>query len=588
MCGIVGYCGHKNAAPILLEGLKKLEYRGYDSAGIATLCGGGFCLKRCKGRVDGLVPVSELAGKTGIGHTRWATHGAPTEENAHPHCYGRFAVVHNGIIENEALLKEECLLRGEHFASETDSEVIAHLLEEGFAGDLLGCVRKVCARLRGSYALAILCSAEPDKIIAVREKSPLIVGARRKECFLASDLPAIAGEGVEVYALADGEAACIGAGEVKFYGKTGAEIQKTPVIYDFEGENAEKGGYTHYMEKEIGEVPASIANSLIDFSSESRYSDFCKVLCQTYYIQIIACGTAYHSGIAAKYAMERLARIPVEVCIASEYRYRDPIISPHTLVFAVSQSGETADTLAAAQCARERGALVAAITNVPYSSLTRMADFVLFTHAGREIAVAATKSYAAQLALLFSVALFLSKERLPFSVLSDFVELSRHTLSRCFCIADWAPRMTEAKSVFFLGRGVDYCNALEGSLKLKEISYLPSEGYPAGELKHGTLALVDDRTPIVVLLTQRALAEKTMNAVHEVVSRGAEVFLVTSLPEYVGAEGIRSVCLLPECAEIFSPLLSVIPLQLLAYRVAVLRGYDPDKPRNLAKSVTVE
>lgn len=588
MCGIVGYAGEGRAAPVLIEGLKRLEYRGYDSAGIAVL-GEALTVVKRKGRVEALAAeAKKLSGGLGIAHTRWATHGEPSERNAHPHRYGGVAVVHNGIIENASLLRAECEARGEVFSSETDSEVIAHLIAAAYRGDLLQAVQKAARRLEGSYAIAVLAEGE-RVIVAARRKSPLLVG-RGEGSVLASDLPAIAPLANEVYSLKEGGFALLTEDQVCLFDEELREWEEKPIAFGKVEGDGGKGGYPHYMRKEIAEDPAAIANSIADLTVDSRFFDISIVLCQTYYIQIVACGTAYHSGVAAKYAIEALSRVPVEVDIASEYRYRDPIVPKGTLVIAVSQSGETADTLAAAALAKERGAKVLALTNVPYSSLTALADFVLLTHAGRETAVAATKSFCAQLASLYSLAASLAalKGRSAPS-LAPFPALCEDALSRSQKVKVWARVLCQKKSVYFIGRGADYAAAIEGSLKLKEVSYLASEGYPAGELKHGTLALVGEDAPVVALLSDARLAEKTMNAVHEVRSRGARVFLITTLPSC--AEGVlpeEDVLLLSACEAVFSPLCTVVPLQLLAYETAVLLGHDPDKPRNLAKSVTVE
>ena len=588
MCGIVGYAGKGRAAPVLMEGLRRLEYRGYDSAGIAVL-GETLAVVKRKGRVEALAAEAEkLSGRLGIAHTRWATHGEPSERNAHPHRYGGVAVVHNGIIENASVLRAECEARGEVFSSETDSEVIAHLIAAVYRGDLLQAVREAVRRLEGSYAIAVLAEGE-RAIVAARRKSPLLVG-RGEGNVLASDLPAIAPLVSEVYSLKEGGFALLTEDSVCLFDEELREWEEKPIEFGKVEEDGGKGGYPHYMRKEIAEDPAAIANSIVDLTADSRFFDLNIVLCQTYYIQIVACGTAYHSGVAAKYAIEALSRVPVEVDIASEYRYRDPIVPKGTLVIAVSQSGETADTLAAAALAKERGAKVLALTNVPYSSLTALADLVLLTHAGRETAVAATKSFCAQLASLYSLAAALAalKGRSAPS-LAPFPALCEDALSRSEKVKDWARALCQKKSVYFIGRGADYAAAIEGSLKLKEVSYLASEGYPAGELKHGTLALVGEDAPVFALLSDERLAEKTMNAVYEVRSRGARVFLITTLPSC--AEGVlpeEDVLLLPACEAVYSPLCTAVPLQLLAYETAVLLGHDPDKPRNLAKSVTVE
>ena len=449
-------------------------------------------------------------------------------------------------------------------------------------------MQEAVRRLKGSYAIAVLAEGE-RVIVAARRKSPLLVG-RGKGGVLASDLPAIAPLANEAYSLKEGGFALLTEDNVRLFDEELREWEEKPIEFGKVEEDGGKGGYPHYMRKEIAEDPAAIANSIVDLTADTQFSDLSIVLCQTYYIQIVACGTAYHSGVAAKYAIEALSRVPVEVDIASEYRYRDPIVPKGTLVIAVSQSGETADTLAAAALAKERGAKALALTNVPYSSLTALADLVLLTHAGRETAVAATKSFCAQLASLYSLAAALAalKGRSAPS-LAPFPALCEDALSRSQKVKEWARVLCQKKSVYFIGRGADYAVAIEGSLKLKEVSYLASEGYPAGELKHGTLALVGEDAPVVALLSDERLAEKTMNAVYEVRSRGARVFLITTLPSC--AEGVlpeEDVLLLPACEAVFSPLCTAVPLQLLAYETAVLLGHDPDKPRNLAKSVTVE
>lgn len=593
MCGIVGYIGKKPAAPYLLDGLKKLEYRGYDSAGIALMQENGIFVYKRQGRVEELDGVRGEAGTVGIGHTRWATHGKPSAQNAHPHTSGKFALVHNGIIENEHELRELLLREGEIFSSQTDSEVIVKLLDRTYDGDLLAAVKKTVKMLKGAFALAILCSDYPESIVCVRCGSPLIVGIGKDALTVASDIPAVAGEGVRAYVLAEGECALLQGEQVTFFDCNFCKIEKKETEYDLPEDVPDLCGFRHYMRKEMQEIPQAVKNSLAHYAETAQDEKFRAVLRRTKRIHIIGCGTAYHSGIAAKAAIEALARIPVEVCIASEYRYRNPIIREDTLVIAVSQSGETADTLAAAALAKEKGAYLAAVTNVPYSSLTVGADILLSTRAGREIGVAATKSYNAQLAVLYAFALSLAKEKgmeigEKEKELCNLAELCRSALGVCEEVRGWASRFLVARSVCFIGRAEDYAVAMEGSLKLKELTYLPSEGYPAGELKHGTLALIDEKTPVVALLTRQDLAEKTMNAVHEVAARGARVYLITSLPQYSSREEVFKSVLIPQCGMPFSPMLSVIPLQALAYYTALARGNDPDKPRNLAKSVTVE
>lgn len=589
MCGIVGYVGKRRAAPILIDGLYELEYRGYDSVGIAVSDGKTTKIIKKTGRVKEIESAREEAGRIGVGHTRWATHGDVTVENAHPHTYKNITLVHNGIIENAAKLKAEFTQRGEKFYSDTDSEVIAHLIANEYRGDLLGAVMRGCGNLVGSYALAVLSEEEPETIVCARMRSPLIVGKAKDGFVVASDIPAVAEDGAELYSLDDGEFSRLDGKTVTIYNAQGSEIHKEPIQFDLSEGRAERGVYRHYMRKEIDEIPKVLSESVLKIDCDSRFSDFYRVLCHAEYIQIVACGTAYHSGLCAKAAIERLCRIPVDVRIASEYRYADPIVPKGTLLFAISQSGETADTLAAVRLAKRKGACVAAIVNVKYSSLTRLADHVLYTQAGREVAVAATKSFNAQLAVLYSVAVSLAAirgKRAPTQ--NGYAKKAERTIEISESVRSWVPYFVGVQSVYFIGRGADMCAALEGSLKLKEISYLPSEGYAAGELKHGTLALIGPYTPVVAIITRRDIAQKTMNAVHEAYSRGAKIFLVTCFEEFCGEKEITASVLIPKCPSEFSPILSVIPLQLLAYYTSVARGNDPDKPRNLAKSVTVE
>ncbi len=589
MCGVVGYLGRRRAARVLVAGLKKLEYRGYDSAGIAVLEGETLHVLKRAGRVAGLWKDATFAGDCGIGHTRWATHGAPTEANAHPHVYGSFAVVHNGIIENFSELRAACIARGETFSSETDSEVIAHLLERFYAGDFIAALRKTCACLKGSYAIAALRKGKREIALA-RLGSPLVVGVRKGELLCASDVPAIAAKDIALYPLEDGEFALLGEEGASFYDGQG-RIEKQAVPCGGAEDVPDRKGYPHFMKKEIAEIPAAIAASRPAIGLDGQYSELCEVLCHAKYLRIVACGTAYHAGLGAKYAFERLARLPVEVTVASEFRSSDPILPTGTAVIAVSQSGETADTLAAARLAAARNVPVIALTNVRYSSLASLSPLVLFTGAGREIAVAATKSYCAQLTALYSLAAAVAEAkgmRGYGDLLARLPQLAAEAIAAGEEVQKFTPYFTGASSAYFVGRGPDCVTAYEGSLKLKEISYLPSEGYAAGELKHGTLALIGQGTPVVAVITSEALAEKTMNAVYEAHSRGARVFLVTSLPALARKEWITGSVLLPPCGDVFSPAVSVIPLQLLAYYVALARGNDPDKPRNLAKSVTVE
>ncbi len=589
MCGIVGYLGRERAAPVLLGGLQKLEYRGYDSAGIALMHDGALTLIRRRGRVSELQFAEGFLGNAGIGHTRWATHGAPCERNAHPQRFGKVCLVHNGIIENAARLKEQCLARGETFSSETDSEVVAHLIDGEYAkdGDLLKAVRRAARRLTGSYALAVLAEGT-EEIVCARMRSPLVVAVGQEGVFAASDMTAVAAAGRTAYVLEDGDFARMTCGKAELFDASLVPVARAPVPLAAERSSDGKGAYPHFMRKEIAEVPQAVRATLKGARIGGLLAQN-KVLCQTKYLHIVACGTAYHSGLCMKAACERIARIPVQVFLASEYRYAEPIVPADTLTVAVSQSGETADTLAAAELAKEKGSFVLGVVNAPHSSLARLADAVLQTRAGTEIAVAATKSFNAQLAALYALAARLAKLRGKGTYpLGAFPALCKETLSACENVAAWVPRFAAARCVFFLGRGADRYAALEGSLKLKEVSYLPGEGYAAGELKHGTLALVDERTPVVAVICDEALADKTMNAVHEVYARGAPVFLVTPFRELCRAREVTASVVIPHCMPVFAPMLSVIPLQLLAYHTALAVGADPDKPRNLAKSVTVE
>lgn len=594
MCGIVGYVGDRRAAPLLLERLRRLEYRGYDSAGICTIAEGGFHAVRRKGRIREIACAESLPGTVGIAHTRWATHGAPCEKNAHPHLCGKFALVHNGIVENDGALRASLLRQGAELKSQTDSELIVQMLDREYDGDPMQTLVRVLRRVKGSYALGVLCLDCPGVLFAARRKSPLLVGVGEGECLLASDLPALASEGMQAYILEDGELAALRADGAEFYGADGKRIQKKPHCTVPREEIPSKGRYPHYMCKEMAEIPLAIRQSLCDLRQNHTFNDVCEVLCQTDYVEIVACGTAYHAGLAAKYAFERLAGIRTDVYLAGEYRDGLPdCTGGECLTIALSQSGETADTIAAASLAKQRGKTLLCITNAPYSTLSSMGDRALVTRAGREIAVAATKSYQAQLAVLYALSLGAARARgrnvdKEYAALERLPDDCRILLSRLGRIGGWAERFRGARSVYFIGKGADHAAAVEGSLKLKELSYIPSEGYAAGELKHGTLSLVDTRTPVVAILTQRQLAARLMNAVSEVASRGARVFLVTSFPEFCARREVISSVVLPETSPLFTPALSVIPLQALAYETALALGNDPDKPRNLAKSVTVE
>lgn len=608
MCGIVGYIGNQQAAPIVLDGLAKLEYRGYDSAGIAVFDGERIVTQKAIGRLKVLENLTRggetMPGKSGIGHTRWATHGAPSDRNAHPHVNGRgtIAVVHNGIIENYIPLKKKLTDRGYEFKSETDTEVLAHLLDYYYKGNPLEAVTKVLHRVEGSYALGILFADHPDEIYAARKDSPLIVGQNEDGCFIASDVPAILKYTRTVYYMENQEVAVLGRGSLRFFSVDEEELSKEPVSIDWDADAAEKGGYEHFMLKEMYEQPKTVADTISPRIRENdvvidelKMSD--EELKAVKKIHIVACGSAYHTGVTGKYVLENLARIPVEVDVASEFRYRDPILEEGSMVIVISQSGETADTLAALREAKARGFKALGIVNVVGSSIAREADACLYTWAGPEIAVATTKAYSAQLAALYMLAMKLAKVRgtideetfgrllADLRRLPDQIEL---LLGQKEKIQHFANRYLGARDIFFIGRGIDYAISLEGSLKLKEISYIHSEAYAAGELKHGTISLIEDGTLVVALSTQPNLYQKTISNIVEVKARGAFVMAVTNEENKAMEKASDYVIYVPETHPCFTNSLAIIPLQLFAYYVAVGRGCDVDKPRNLAKSVTVE
>ena len=608
MCGIVGYIGDKQATPILLEGLTKLEYRGYDSAGIAILNDGNINIKKAKGRLNvlkELVEKDNMVGTIGIGHTRWATHGEPSDTNSHPHLSqsGLIAVVHNGIIENYLPLKKWLLEEGYTFKSETDTEVVANLLEYYYNGDIVEAVKKVLDRIEGSYALGVLCKNNPDMIVAARKEAPLIVGIGNGENFIASDIPAILKHTRSVYFLDDHEIAIIKKDSVEFIDMFGRQVEKSLFEVKWDVEAAEKGGYEHFMIKEIHEQPSAIKDTLrgrIIDDSEIVLDDV-KItkedLEKIDKIFIVACGTAYHAGVVGKYVIENLARIPVEVDVASEFRYRNPLVNERTLTIVISQSGETADTIAALKEAKKKGSRVIAITNVVGSSVSREADDVLYTWAGPEIAVASTKAYTTQLIALYLIAMDLAIKRGTITKtkvmelcteLKKLPEKVQYLLDNKDVIQKFASEHYNAKDVFYIGRGLDYAVAMEGSLKLKEISYIHSEAYPAGELKHGTLALVEEGTLVIALATQDDLFEKMLSNIKEVKARGGFVVAFAKQGNLQLEGVVDKVIYIPETLKELTPVLTVVPLQLLAYYMAVEKGCDVDKPRNLAKSVTVE
>lgn len=609
MCGIVGYIGPKAAQDVLLSGLSKLEYRGYDSAGVAVWHDGEFQLEKSVGRLAVLADRLEgepLVGHQGIGHTRWATHGRPSDANAHPHadCSSEFVVVHNGIIENYMQLREELTASGHHFASETDTEVVAHLLEQYWTGDLFTTVLRVLQEVRGAYALGIMAKAEPGKLIAVRKHSPLVIGLGEGENFIASDIPAVLAYTRDVYILEEGELAVLTRDSVSCFDLAGNPVDYTPLRVTWDAVAAERGGYAHFMQKEIHEQPKAVRDTLSGRLSEDgtgvtlpELSWSQEQAAQMDRIHIVACGTSYHAGLVGKVAIETLARVPVDVEIASEYRYRNPIVTEQTLIVVISQSGETADTLAALRGAKARGNRVLAITNVVGSSVAREADDVIITWAGPEISVASTKAYTTQLVALYLFAAYLGTLRQsadPDAVrelaqeLSIMPEKLEEVLDTAPLIEEIANEFSAWNDAFFLGRGLDYAVALEGALKYKEISYIHAEAYPAGELKHGTLALITEGVPVVALVTQDELYEKSLSNIKEVKARDAHVLALAWTGDTEIAKSVDRVLYVPRTASFLAPIMLIAPLQLLAYYASVARGNDVDKPRNLAKSVTVE
>ena len=606
MCGIVGYVGKRNAQNVLLDGLEKLEYRGYDSAGVALALEGGIRVVKSKGRLAELRKKLELQAlaesRCGIGHTRWATHGEPSDVNSHPHSTPRVSIVHNGIIENYGILKERLMAKGYTFESETDTEVLVKLIDNCYEGEPLKALHEALGMVRGSYALAVLFKDFPDTVFAVKRESPLIVGWGEGENFVASDIPALLKYTRKYSVLEEGDLAVVTAGSIQFYNEFAEPVEREVLTADWDMEAAEKGGYPHFMLKEINEQPAAITatvsprveNGLPDLRIP-ELSD--EVLRGIGTIHLVACGTAMHAGMVGKAAIEALARVPAEVDIASEFRYRNPILRPNDLVIIISQSGETSDTLAALKLAKSRGVPVLAIVNVVGSSIARAADHVLYTYAGPEIAVASTKAYTVQMCVLYLFAFRLALargEQTEAEIRRLTAELLRASevikprLADCEQIKYLASRFVNTQSCFFIGRGFDYSLSLEGSLKLKEISYVHSDAYAAGELKHGTISLITEGVPVIALATQKQVYEKTISNAKETKSRGAKVLLFTT-KDAVVPEGVADyVVRLDDYNDLLMPLQLIVPLQLFAYYMAVLRGCDVDKPRNLAKSVTVE
>ena len=606
MCGIVGYVGKRNAQDVLLDGLEKLEYRGYDSAGVALALEGGIRVVKSKGRLAELrkrLAVEALARSgCGIGHTRWATHGEPSDVNSHPHSTPRVSIVHNGIIENYGVLKERLMAKGYTFESETDTEVLVKLIDSCYEGEPLKALRAALAMVRGSYALAVLFRDFPDTLFAVKRESPLIVGWGEEENFIASDIPALLKYTRRYSVLEEGDMAVVNADGIRFYNEFAEPVEREVLTANWDQEAAEKGGYPHFMLKEINEQPAAITatvsprveNGLPDLRVPELTDERLRRIGT---VHLVGCGTAMHAGMVGKAAIEALARVPAQVEIASEFRYRNPILRPEDLVIIISQSGETSDTLAALKLAKSRGVPVLAIVNVVGSSIARAADYVMYTYVGPEIAVASTKAYMVQMCVLYLFALRLAYargmqtdaeiRRLTAELLRAG-EVIKPRLADCEQIKYLASRFVNTQSCFFIGRGFDYSLSLEGSLKLKEISYVHSDAYAAGELKHGTISLVTDGVPVIALATQKQVYEKTISNAKETKSRGAKVLLFTTRDAVVPDGVADYVVRLDDYDDLLMPLQLIVPLQLFAYYMAVLRGCDVDKPRNLAKSVTVE
>ncbi len=588
MCGIVGYVGDKQCNKILYEGLKMLEYRGYDSVGIATIENNGFNIVKKKGRVATIeADCQKLKGTVGIGHTRWSTHGMPSDNNSHPHLSQSFAVVHNGIIENYLELKIELVNKGVHFNSETDTEVIVHTIEQNYKGNFLEAVTKTIKTLVGSFAIAVMCKDYPDEIIVAKKDNPVLIGEGDGEYFIASDIPAIADHTDNIYYLDDEEISIIEKNKISFFTFGGEKIIKKSKKIDVEKSQLGMGGYESYMLKEIHEIPSSVKKTAQALKELQLPEKCLEAFKNTDFIKIIGCGTAYNSGLVGKTLFEDQAKVRCDCEIASEFRYSNTLINNKTLVIAVSQSGETADTLAGVKLAKMLGAYVLLITNVPNSTITNYADYSIVTKAGQEIAVAATKSYCCQLVTFYYLAEQVALSRGLKVDLTSKMALVADNIEKVFELDEQlislAQRFHNVHSVFFLGRILDYSVAVEASLKLKEISYIHSEGYAGGELKHGTLALIDEQVLVVSLETQDKLILKMENAVKEVEARGAKIVIVT---QYESSH--QDVVKLPIMEDIYMPLIEIVPLQLFAYYVSRCRGQDADKPRNLAKSVTVE
>jgi len=609
MCGIVGYIGKRHALPIILDGLKRLEYRGYDSSGVAILTGSGLVIKRKKGKINDLIEYvgnEIIDGTIGIGHTRWATHGKPSDENAHPHRAGDIIVVHNGIIENYTELRSFLKEKGHHFKSETDTEIIAHLIEdhikdgESFESAVLSSVNQ----LRGSFALGIMHTKSPDRLIAVREASPLVIGFGNSENLFASDMPAILPYTNDMLFLNDGNIAIITLDKVKLIDFYGKPLTVHPKHFDISPAMAEKGGYKHFMQKEIFEQPQAITDTMRDrllFDKKEvnlKEAEIdTRVLNSIKRINFVACGTSYHAGLTGKYIIEEIAGIPVDVDVASEFRYKTPLVSNETMTVAISQSGETADTIAAIRLAKKHGSHVLSICNVIDSTVARESDYVLYTHAGPEISVASTKAFTSQLVAIYLLAIHLGRYtgRLSKQQISSYIDtlitipsLLDNILKEEEKLVAIAKEYAMYSDFLYLGRGISYPVALEGALKLKEISYIHAEGYPAGEIKHGPIALVNQEMPVVFIAVKGRVYEKIKSNIEEVRARDGRIISFTNASDNEIQALSNAIFMLPDIDELFTPILSIVPLQLLAYHIAVLNGTDVDQPKNLAKSVTVE
>ena len=608
MCGIIGYIGNKNATPIIMEGLKKLEYRGYDSAGIAVVNGNTLYIEKCKGRIsdlDRLLMKRDISGTVGLGHTRWATHGKPSKVNAHPHTDSlkKIIVVHNGIIENFNDLKGDLEKEGFKFESETDTEVAAHLISKFYDGNLKEAVKKALRKIKGSYALGVLSLEEPDKIVVARRDSPLAIGLGEDENFIASDVSAVLSHTKKVIYLEDNQIAVVNKDDVKIFDVVGKEVHKKIDIISYDIDEVQKGGFEHFMLKEIYEQPNVLLKIISRYVTSSGNIKFeglnikNEALKKIENLVIVACGTAYHAGLVGKYIIESFVRIPVWVDFGSEFRYRNPIIKEKTLVIAISQSGETADTLAAVREAKKNKVKVVSICNVLGSSLTKETDSVIYTQAGPEISVASTKAYTAQLMVLYLLGLYLAdlKNTLSKNYIRKALACLRHVplkqkeiLQASRSIKAIAKKHLHFGAFLYLGRNINYPTVLEGALKLKEISYIPAEGYAAGEMKHGPLALIDEYRAVVCVANDSLILDKMMSNIQEILARRGKTIVVATIGNKKIKDYVKEVIFIPKIEDIFSPLLTIIPLQLLAYYIAALKGHDIDKPRNLAKSVTVE